>query len=54
MAKDPVCTMEVNEATATDKSEYMEQTYYFCSPSCKKAFDESPDAYVGGEMYAGK
>jgi len=57
MAKDPVCTMEVDETTAQDKSEYNGETYYFCSPSCKRAFDDNPDAYAvgsGDDMYAGK
>ena len=47
MAKDPVCGMDVDEKTATLKSEYKGQTYYFCSPGCKKAFDEEPEKYVG-------
>ncbi len=48
MAKDPVCGMEVDEKTAPAKSEYMGKTYYFCSPGCKKAFDENPSKYTGG------
>ncbi len=47
MAKDPVCGMEVDEKTAAAKSEHMGKTYYFCSPGCKKAFDESPAKYTG-------
>ncbi len=55
MAKDPVCTMEVDENSAEDKSDYEGKTYFFCSPSCKKAFDDNPDAYAGADdMYAGK
>jgi len=49
MAKDPVCGMEVDEKTAAAKSEHMGKTYYFCSPGCKKAFDENPAKYTGGE-----
>jgi YHS domain-containing protein len=49
MAIDPVCGMEVDEEGAAGKSEYMGKVYYFCSPSCKKAFDESPDKYVNGK-----
>ncbi len=48
MAKDPVCGMEVDEKTAPAKSEHMGKTYYFCSPGCKKAFDENPAKYTGG------
>jgi len=38
--------MEVDEQKAADKSEYKGQTYYFCSPGCKKAFDKEPEKYV--------
>ena len=48
-AKDPVCGMEVDEKTAPAKSEHMGKTYYFCAPGCKKAFDENPAKYTGGE-----
>jgi len=33
MAKDPVCGMNVNEKSATFKSEYKGKTYYFCMSS---------------------
>lgn len=46
MAKDPVCGMDVDPATAAGKSEYQGQTYYFCAPGCKKAFDKEPEKYV--------
>ena len=49
MAKDPVCDMEVDEQTAAAKSEHMGKTYYFCALGCKKAFDENPAKYTGGE-----
>ncbi len=47
MAKDPVCGMDVDEKTATAKSVYQGQTYYFCSPGCKQAFDKEPQKYIG-------
>ena len=47
MAKNPVCGMDVDEKSAAGKSEYQGQTYYFCSPGCKKAFDKEPEKYVG-------
>ncbi len=47
MAKDPVCGMEVDEKKAAGKSEYQGQTYYFCSPGCKKSFDKEPEKYIG-------
>ena len=47
MAKDPVCGMDVDETTARYKSEHMGATYYFCSPTCKAAFDKKPMKYAG-------
>ncbi len=50
MAKDLVCSMEVDEKKAPAKSEYMGKTYYFCAPGCKRAFDANPAKYIkGGE-----
>lgn len=51
MTKDPVCGMEVNEKTAANKSEYKGQTYYFCSPGCKNAFDKEPEKYVASHEH---
>ncbi len=45
--KDVVCGMDVDPKTATQKSEYQGQTYYFCSPGCKRDFDKEPQKYVG-------
>jgi Cu+-exporting ATPase len=45
--KDPVCGMEIDPGKAAGKSEYRGQTYYFCSPGCKKAFDKEPEKYAG-------
>jgi Cu+-exporting ATPase len=39
--------MDIDPATAAGKSEYKGQTYYFCSPGCKKSFDKDPEKYVG-------
>jgi YHS domain-containing protein len=47
MAIDPVCGMEVDEASAAGQSEYQGTTYYFCSPGCKRAFDKEPEKYLG-------
>jgi len=38
MAKDPVCGMDVDEATAKHTTEFNGHTYYFCAAGCKKAF----------------
>ena len=46
MAKDPVCGMEVDEATARHTAQYDGQTYYFCAPGCKKAFEADPHQYL--------
>jgi Cu+-exporting ATPase len=52
MAKDPVCGMEVQEETAAGKSEYKGQTYYFCAPGCKAAFDKEPEKYVSEDAHS--
>jgi Cu+-exporting ATPase len=44
MAKDPVCGMDVDEATARHTADYQGRTYYFCG--CKKAFEAEPDKYL--------
>lgn len=49
MVIDPVCGMEVNDETAAGKSEYRGEIYYFCSPGCKRAFDQNPEQYVSGQ-----
>lgn len=46
MTIDPVCEMEVDEATAAPTSVYQGRTYYFCAPGCKVAFDEDPQRYL--------
>ena len=43
---DPVCEMQVDEQTAAAKSEYQGQTYYFCSPGCKRQFDKNPERFL--------
>jgi YHS domain-containing protein len=49
MAIDPVCKMEVDEATAKITSKYKGETYYFCAPGCKVAFEEDQEKYLKGE-----
>jgi Cu+-exporting ATPase len=39
---DPVCGMEIT----ADSAEYDGQTYYFCSPGCRAAFEAAPERYV--------
>ena len=43
---DPVCGMLVDTTSAKHQSEYQGQTYYFCAPGCKKAFDKEPEKYL--------
>ncbi len=47
MAIDPVCKMDVDEKTVKFKTAYKGETYYFCAPGCKKAFEENPEEYAG-------
>ena len=44
--KDPVCDMDVTPETAAGTSEYNGETYYFCSPGCKRSFDKNPEKYL--------
>ena len=45
-AIDLVCGMSVDTQTAQQKSDYQGNTYYFCAPGCKKAFDREPEKYI--------
>lgn len=49
---DPVCKMEVDPEKAPAKAEYKGQTYYFCAPACKKAFEKDPERYLKGSAKA--
>lgn len=49
MARDPICGMDVDPATAAGSSTYKGKTYYFCAPGCKKEFDEDPEKYAEKE-----
>jgi YHS domain-containing protein len=46
LAVDPVCKMDVDEQKAAATAEYKGETYYFCAPSCKKAFLDDPERYL--------
>ena len=43
---DPVCLMDVDPATARYSLEYGGQTFFFCSPACKKSFQRDPQSYL--------
>jgi Cu+-exporting ATPase len=48
-ARDPVCGMTVEIATAHFTSEYAGTTYYFCAAGCKRSFDKEPQKYIQPE-----
>jgi Cu+-exporting ATPase len=45
-AKDPVCGMTVNPATAKARAEHGGKTYYFCCPHCAQKFTADPGKYL--------
>ncbi len=47
-AIDPVCEMTVDVDTAHFISEHDGSKYYFCAPSCQKAFEANPANFVAG------
>lgn len=52
-AKDLVCGMDVDpKSPDTLKTQWNSKTYYFCSPKCKKDFEENPGKYVRENMAA--
>lgn len=46
LAKDPVCGMDVNPATAKHQAEYDGTTYYFCATGCRTKFVADPERYL--------
>ena len=46
MALDPVCAMTVTPEKAAGTSVYKGETVYFCSPACKRRFDEDPEKFM--------
>jgi xanthine dehydrogenase accessory factor len=49
VAIDPVCHMEVEVARAKWITEHAGDTYYFCAPGCKTAFQNNPEAFLASE-----
>jgi len=49
--------MEVDEQNPAATTEHEGQTYYFCAPGCKVAFERNPEKYLatheGGEGHEG-
>lgn len=49
-AEDPVCHMQVNvKQPPGGTAEHEGETYYFCGPGCRVAFEKEPEAYLSGE-----
>lgn len=46
MAVDFVCGAEVPEENSRYFSEYDNKTWHFCSPDCKRKFDDHPDRFI--------
>ena len=47
-AKDPVCGMTVDPATAKHRWDHQGETYVFCCNGCLEKFKADPDGYLGG------
>jgi YHS domain-containing protein len=46
-AIDPVCGMDVDPTEASaEKTQHDGTTYYFCSPECRREFENSPREYT--------
>jgi Cu+-exporting ATPase len=46
LARDPVCGMDVDPATAAATTELAGTTHYFCCTGCKTKFDADPQRYL--------
>lgn len=46
MSKCTVCGMDINANNPRFTSQHAAQTYEFCCPLCKGAFDAVPDRFV--------
>src|SRR5208337_4090767 len=51
-AKDPVCGMEVDPATARFKTSHAGKSYYFCCARCLEKFQASPAQYLSAKPKA--
>ena len=47
-AKDPVCGMTVDPATAKHRWDHQGETHVFCCNGCLEKFKADPDGYLGG------
>lgn len=46
MKPDLVCGKEVDADSARYFTEYDDREYFFCSPECKRRFDDHPDQFI--------
>src|SRR5262245_57692733 len=46
LAKDPVCGMSVDPATARHQAHHNGSIYYFCSAGCRAKFIAAPERYL--------
>ncbi len=46
MAKDIVCGMDIEKASAAGSHQHKGEIYYFCSAKCLSAFQKEPDQYL--------
>lgn len=44
--KDPICGMDIKDASKKQKFEYKGKTYFFCSSSCFTKFTADPEKYL--------
>ncbi len=54
MGRDPVCFADVDEVDATNEgliSQQNDQTFYFCSETCKNRFEKDPGAFMGSNGF---
>ena len=54
LAKDPVCGMSVDPATAQNRFEHDGQTYFFCCAGCRTKFAANPALHFGPKPAAEK
>jgi len=45
-ARDPVCGMTIDKATAAGSFQYKGMTYYFCSANCENLFRKNSEKYI--------
>jgi P-type Cu+ transporter len=46
MLTDPVCGMKVDEKKPEYQSQFAGKKYVFCSETCRREFEQSPEEYV--------